>query len=164
MAASLRKPFDSETGLYYYGARYYNPVIGRFITADLTVQHPGDPQDLNRYTYCRNNPVNLVDPTGLGWWSDFWGKVSGFFGAVIGTIVGIVTANPLLGIATYSAIAASGQRGNFGKNFGINLVSGIVGWGVGLEVGAVWGNGFWSGLAASALGGAGAGAATSAIY
>ncbi len=139
-------------------------MIGRFITADLTVQHPGDPQDLNRYTYCRNNPVNLVDPTGLGWWSDFWGKVSGFFGAVIGTIVGIVTANPLLGIATYSAIAASGQRGNFGKNFGINLVSGIVGWGVGLEVGAVWGNGFWSGLAASALGGAGAGAATSAIY
>ena len=156
------KPLDDETGLYFYGARYYNPVIGRFITPDPTIQRPSDPQDLNRYTYCRNNPVNLIDPTGLGWWSKFWEKVSGFFGAVIGTIVGIVTANPLLGIATYSAISASGQSGNFGRNFGISLVSGVVGWGIGAGIASLdWG--FAGGLFASALGGAGAGATTSAM-
>jgi len=72
------KKLDDETGLYYYGARYYNPLIGRFITPDHTVQNTFDPQDLNRYTYCRNNPVNLIDPTGEGWKS-FWKKVGKFF-------------------------------------------------------------------------------------
>ena len=54
----------AETGLYYYGARYYDPAIGRFITADSIVQDPGDPQSFNRYSYVRNNPLRYVDPTG----------------------------------------------------------------------------------------------------
>jgi RHS repeat-associated protein len=57
-----------ETGLYFYGARYYDPELGRFISADTIVQNPGDPQSLNRYSYCRNNPLNLVDPTGHSFW------------------------------------------------------------------------------------------------
>ncbi|MBK7545452.1 MAG: discoidin domain-containing protein [Elusimicrobia bacterium] len=55
---------DDGTGLYYFNARYYDPALGRFITPDTMVQAPYDPQTLNRYTYCRNNPVNLVDPSG----------------------------------------------------------------------------------------------------
>jgi len=55
---------DPETGLYYYGARYYDPVIGRFISPDSIVQDPFDPQMLNRYSYCRNNPLIYVDPSG----------------------------------------------------------------------------------------------------
>ncbi|HSC72504.1 MAG TPA: RHS repeat-associated core domain-containing protein, partial [Candidatus Methylomirabilis sp.] len=55
---------DPETGLYYYGARYYNPALGRFISADNLVPDAGDPQTLNRYSYVRNNPINLVDPSG----------------------------------------------------------------------------------------------------
>ena len=55
------KELDS-TGLYFYGARYYDPEIGRFISADTIVQAPYDPQSLNRYSYCRNNPINYVDP------------------------------------------------------------------------------------------------------
>lgn len=55
---------DDSTGLYYYNARYYDPTIGRFLTPDSIVQSPYDPQFLNRYAYCRNNPINLVDPTG----------------------------------------------------------------------------------------------------
>lgn len=66
------KQLDEETGLYYYGARYYNPLIGRFITPDTIVQAPNNPQTLNRYTYCNNNPVNLIDPTGHSWWKKFW--------------------------------------------------------------------------------------------
>lgn len=42
--------FDAETGLYYYNARYYNPVLGRFISADTIVPDPSDPQALNRYS------------------------------------------------------------------------------------------------------------------
>ncbi|MBI4398396.1 MAG: hypothetical protein HY586_04660, partial [Candidatus Omnitrophica bacterium] len=58
---------DKETGLYYYGARYYDPEIGRFISPDSFVQDPSDPQSFNRYAYARNNPVNLIDPTGNFW-------------------------------------------------------------------------------------------------
>jgi RHS repeat-associated protein len=52
------------TGLMYYGARYYEPVLGRFTTPDSIVPNLYDPQSLNRYSYVRNNPVRLVDPTG----------------------------------------------------------------------------------------------------
>ncbi len=58
------KELDSETGLYYYGARYYDPMIGRFISADSIVSDVYDPQDLNRYAYARNNPMKYVDPDG----------------------------------------------------------------------------------------------------
>lgn len=56
--------FDAETGLYYYGARYYDPTIGRFISPDSVVPNPFNPQNLNRYTYCNNNPLSYTDPNG----------------------------------------------------------------------------------------------------
>ena len=56
--------FDPESDLYNYDARLYDPVIGRFISADPIVQDPYDPQVLNRYSYCRNNPLMYVDPSG----------------------------------------------------------------------------------------------------
>jgi len=59
------------TGLYYYGARYYDSNIGRFISPDPIVQSPANPQNLNRYSYVLNNPLKLVDPTGRYWqWSE----------------------------------------------------------------------------------------------
>jgi RHS repeat-associated protein len=56
--------FDTSTGLAFYHARYYDPQLGRFVSPDPIVQDPTDPQTLNRYAYVRNNPVNLVDPSG----------------------------------------------------------------------------------------------------
>jgi RHS repeat-associated protein len=55
-----------ETGLYYYGARYYNPVIGRFISRDPLTGKKESPQTLNRYAYCLNNPQRYIDPAGEG--------------------------------------------------------------------------------------------------
>ncbi|CAB1062260.1 hypothetical protein D1BOALGB6SA_7036 [Olavius sp. associated proteobacterium Delta 1] len=55
---------DPSTGLYNYDARLYDPVVGRFITADSIVQDLYDPQALNRYSYARNNPLKYVDPDG----------------------------------------------------------------------------------------------------
>jgi RHS repeat-associated protein len=52
------------TGLYYYGARYYDAEIGRFISADTIVPDPANPQAFNRYSYCLNNPLIYNDPTG----------------------------------------------------------------------------------------------------
>jgi len=55
---------DGETGLYYYGARYYDPLLARFITPDTITPDYEDPQTLNRYSYVRNNPLFYTDPTG----------------------------------------------------------------------------------------------------
>jgi RHS repeat-associated protein len=53
-----------DTGLYYYGARYYDPTIGRFISPDSIIQNPANPQTFNRYTYALNNPLRYIDPSG----------------------------------------------------------------------------------------------------
>jgi RHS repeat-associated protein len=52
------------TGLLYYHARMYDPLLGRFVSADNIIPNPANPQNLNRYTYVGNNPVNHTDPTG----------------------------------------------------------------------------------------------------
>ena len=56
---------DIEDGLYYYNARYYDPVLGRFIQPDPVVfSDPRNPQTLNGYTYALNNPLKYIDPSG----------------------------------------------------------------------------------------------------
>jgi RHS repeat-associated protein len=58
------KMSDSVTGLYYYGARFYDPTIGRFITQDSYSGKQVDPQSMDRYAYARDNPERFVDPSG----------------------------------------------------------------------------------------------------
>jgi len=55
------RELDSETGLYYYRARYYDPKLGRFLQRDPVGYTAG----INLYTYCDNNPINWVDALGL---------------------------------------------------------------------------------------------------
>ncbi len=59
--------FDSESGTIYLRARYYDPEIGRFISRDSFVGKNEDPLSLNLYTYCANNPIVNIDPTGHFW-------------------------------------------------------------------------------------------------
>ena len=58
------KELNKNTNLLYYGARYYDPGIGRFTTADTVKGSLGAPQSLNRYTYTLNNPLKYIDPSG----------------------------------------------------------------------------------------------------
>ena len=53
-----------STGLYYYGARYYDPTIGRFISPDTVVPDPMKPQAFNRYSYLREQPAEVRGPRG----------------------------------------------------------------------------------------------------
>jgi RHS repeat-associated protein len=55
---------DTETGLYNYDARLYDPIVGQFVSVDSIVPDWYDPQSLNRFAYVRNNPVKYVDPSG----------------------------------------------------------------------------------------------------
>jgi RHS repeat-associated protein len=56
---------DFETGLDYANARYYNPRLGRFMTADLLDGSSGAPGTFNRYAFVGNDPVNHRDPSGM---------------------------------------------------------------------------------------------------
>jgi RHS repeat-associated protein len=51
-------------GLYYYGARWYDPSLGRFAQADSIIPGANDPQSWDRYSYVKNNPVGYRDPSG----------------------------------------------------------------------------------------------------
>ena len=64
------------TGLYYYGARFYDPSIDRFVTEDTSTGSLEDPQSLDRYVYARDDPEAITDPTGHGWWSSLTSAVS----------------------------------------------------------------------------------------
>ena len=57
--------WDAEVELLYLRARYYQPGVGRFITKDPWAGDIWQPGTLNRYAYVVNNPVNLLDPTGM---------------------------------------------------------------------------------------------------
>jgi len=97
------------TGLYYFNARYYDPVIGRFISADTIVPGAFSSQALNRYSYVINNPLQYIDPSG----HDF-GSVTGWDTVdttsstiVLGTGVTYGQAASLFGISFNPSTALS---------------------------------------------------------
>jgi len=70
--------FDTDLGLYYLRARYYNPLTGRFMSRDPKEQSPLDskrkpidPGKWHKYLYAGGNPVNMIDPTGRGFIEDY---------------------------------------------------------------------------------------------
>ena len=56
--------FDSDLGLYYLRARYYNPATGRFMSRDPEDHDLTDPGKLHKYLYSHGDPINWRDPTG----------------------------------------------------------------------------------------------------
>jgi RHS repeat-associated protein len=60
---------DPETGLDYAMARFYDSRVGRFCSVDPVEGSPIDPQTWNRYTYTRDEPIGMVDPSGKSFWS-----------------------------------------------------------------------------------------------
>ncbi len=51
-------------GIYDYGARFYSPKLGRFLSADTITLEYFNPQNLNRFSYATNNPLRYIDPSG----------------------------------------------------------------------------------------------------
>ena len=115
-------------------ARVYNPVLGRFLSADPFVQFPEDLQGLNRFSYVHNNPLSFTDPSGF-----FLKGLGRFLKRNLGTIVGFAIAVGTGGMG--APLWLSGAAAGFGQSFTNALVSGdgIGGaFKLGLQ-GAIWG-------------------------
>jgi RHS repeat-associated protein len=122
--------FDDETGLYYYGARYYDPELGRFIQPDTIVPYPDDPQTLNRYSYVNNNPLKYTDPTGH------------IFGGIITGLIIAIVVGAGLGAATAAATGGDPARGAVGGALagGLGFLGGVVGGAAGGALGSMAGS------------------------
>jgi RHS repeat-associated protein len=105
--------FEGQTnlslGLVHMGGRVYDPMIGRFLSADPNVQYPLSPQSYNRYAYVNNNPLSFTDPTGylsLG---------------QVGEIVAIVVISYYTGYGVWSA------EGGYAGGTGATVMGGMAG-------------------------------------
>ena len=96
--------FDAETETYYLRARYYNPANGRFTQQDAwAFMDPTDPLTLNLYTYCANNPVLYVDPSGNAWYHWALGAV---IVAACAVAVVATAGGAAAGIAAVASVAS----------------------------------------------------------
>ena len=84
-------------GIIHMNGRIYDPELGRFLSADPTMQHPYSTQGQNRYAYVQNNPLKYVDMSGFGFLSKLWGGIK--------RGVKKVLSNPVVAIAV-AAVAA----------------------------------------------------------
>ena len=103
---------DGASNLYFFKARFYSPLLGRFLSADSEINNPTTPQALNRYAFAGGNPIRYIDPSGHSWY-DF--------------LIGAVIFIAVVGLAFLSGGAAVA---------GAALVLGLIGFGVGAGVAA----------------------------
>lgn len=138
--------------------RMYDPVLGRFLSADPFVQAPDYTQGLNRYSYCLNNPLSLIDPSGYSWLSDNWKSL---VSAAVGIAVGVLTGNAVAGIKSLGTLAglvgsvAGGAAGGAAGALTASLLNGS-------NIGEITKNtligAFWGGVSGFLIYGAGDGA------
>jgi RHS repeat-associated protein len=115
------REFDSETGLYYYRARYYDPNSGRFLSED-PIQFESN--DLNLYRYALGSPVNLGDPYGQDAGAIAAGaSVSVTTTVTVVSIEGTSTYGPVLPLIAGGS-GAGAEAGPIGALAGIIAVTG----------------------------------------
>jgi RHS repeat-associated protein len=136
-----------DVGLVNMNGRVYDPVLGRFLTPDPSVQFVANLQSYNRYSYAANNPLRYTDPTGYGFWSflssgSFWmGAFQGAFvafGCLASDGLGCVAAG--IWVATMNAATSLAKGASFDQvapgfmlsvaGSGLGIAAGVAGAGL----------------------------------
>ena len=126
--------FVSRIGLYYLTTRFYDYTTGRFINADVPSICFDDgltlPEGCNLYSYCRNNPISYVDPTGHF-------AISTLV-VIIMTTVGVIVG----GVYAYDKAYNDGARDweLFGWTLLGAVIGGFIGFGIGRFLGSIASN------------------------
>ena len=131
---------DASVSLNYFGERFYDPGIGRFVSMDTVLGAPQMPQSLNRYAYAINNPLKNADPSGEFFLSWIGAIVGGIIGAVAYTVTTLVTGQDW----DWSA---------FGRSVAVGVIAGAI-----TATCGICGSGLWANIAGGAAIGAGIGA------
>ncbi len=114
--------YNDSTGLDYYNARYYDPVAGRFLSADIA---QGNLSGMNPYEYVGGNPETHNDPTG-----QCWPWCTALIGAVVGAAIGVgvqAVSNAVQGKSITSGLLEAGVAGGIS-----GAIVGVLGPGAGL--------------------------------
>jgi len=136
------REWDKETGLYYYRARYYDPMEGRFISKDPI----GIAGGINLYGYVQNNPVMMTDPTGESATDLVKGKVTDWYlDQIVSSVVSSVVSDPagvriissgITGALKGGAEGAAAGAGGGSAFFGVGAIPGaFIGFTAGTSVG-----------------------------
>ncbi|MBO7444907.1 MAG: hypothetical protein J6T86_00650 [Bacteroidales bacterium] len=164
----------TELKIINMNGRLYDPVIARFFSPDNFVQAPGSTQGYNRYSYCLNNPLQWVDPSGesllavafvIGSFINvFFQTISGninsasdfMFSAVIGGLAGM--AGSAAGSAAFAAVGVGGFLGGTASGAASGSVAGAInGFGnallSGQDLGTSFGYGYFGGFIGALSGG-----------
>ena len=115
--------YDTETGFYLTGTRYYDPEIGRFINADSVISGTGESvHGYNLFAYCFNNPVNMSDPSGN--WPKWATKLVAAVAvvAVVAAVAAVTVATA--GAGTAIAAVAVGAAKGAAIGFAVGAASG----------------------------------------
>ena len=98
---------DAEVGLINMNARLYDATLGRFISADVTIDAPSDMQTFNRYTYVMNNPFASIDPTGNFSFRNAWKAVKPIVKVVVAKVItaAVMVGSEMAGIPMDPRIA-----------------------------------------------------------
>src|SRR5690625_6567440 len=128
------KGLDSETGLYYYGARYYNPRISNWLSVDpialwqpvqeiehyIEGQHNGgyfNPKNMSVYGYTYQSPVNYIDPNGKQVWANGVGNYLESQFRAIGTQIDVKVQH----VAYYFSAPFRALNEEFGGGVGVGF-------------------------------------------
>jgi RHS repeat-associated protein len=130
-----------EMGVINMNGRVYDPLIGRFLSADPHIQSPSNLQSFNRYAYVLNNPLAYTDPSGY------------FFKKLFRAIVAIVVVAVIIYFApaVVSALTQTTVTSVAAMSTGAKIAVGAIAGGVGSAINAGTGKAFWRGAISGAL-------------
>jgi RHS repeat-associated protein len=132
-----------EMGVINMNGRVYDPLIGRFLSADPHIQSPSNLQSFNRYAYVQNNPLAYTDPSGY-----FFKKLFRAVVAIAVAVFIVVVAMP----AIFTAVAGTAASGAaLAATTGAKILTGAVAGGFSSAISAGSGKAFWQGALSGAL-------------
>ena len=125
----------NDSGLDYANARYYSSRVGRFMSMDPLTGSFANPQSLNRFSYVANDPVNMVDPSGMagGNWTCLLNEHGDCFG---GDYSGLSWMNPMASWGGMSSILGSSSCFADGQSVDCGVVSALLRLG-GIDLGSL---------------------------